>query len=85
MVNVVIKNPTGLHARPAAMFCSEAKKFECDIVVKKNGETYNAKSPIMVMAASIDQHDEITIVADGSDANEAEAALSQLLSDLENM
>ena len=28
---VIIKNPTGLHLRPAGLFCKTAMQFECKI------------------------------------------------------
>ena len=32
---VIIKNPTGLHLRPAGLFCKTAMQFECKILIEK--------------------------------------------------
>ena len=32
---IEIKNPTGLHARPAAEFCKKASTFKADIHIKR--------------------------------------------------
>ena len=35
---VRIKNPTGLHLRPAGLFCKTAMQFESKITVHKKGK-----------------------------------------------
>ena len=32
---VIVINPTGLHARPASQFVTEAKKYESKLIIKK--------------------------------------------------
>lgn len=50
---IVIKNPTGLHARPASEFTRCAAGFKSKITVNRPGEKpVNAKSIIMVLAQS---------------------------------
>ena len=41
---VVIKNPTGLHLRPAGILCKEAMQFKSLITFKFRENTANAKS-----------------------------------------
>ena len=52
---VVIKNPTGLHLRPAGTFCKAAIQFESKITVQKitknENVTANAKSVLSVLGA----------------------------------
>lgn len=83
MVELVIKNEVGLHARPAAQFCTEAKKFTADISISKDGKAFDAKSIIMVMSAGIENGDKVAIEATGSDASAAEKALAEFLNTLE--
>ncbi len=83
MKEVKIEIPVGLHARPAATFCTEAKKYQSDITVAKEGKSYNAKSVMMIMTAGIEFGDVITIEAKGSDANQAEDGLVELLATIE--
>lgn len=82
MKKAKITNKEGLHARPATLFCKEAKKYESDVKVTKNGETINGKSIIHVMGAEIEFGDEIVIEAVGTDAVEAEIGLVKLLESL---
>lgn len=79
MKQVKIVNKVGLHARPAAMFSTEAKRFKSEVVLIKDGKEINAKSPIRIMGANIEYNDDITIKADGPDADQAEQALADLL------
>lgn len=67
-MKVVIQNETGLHARPAAMLVSEANQFKADIFITKEGQDYNAKSIMNIMASAIAKGDEIEIKSSDSDA-----------------
>ena len=73
---VAIKNPTGLHLRPAGLFCKTAMQFGCKISIekKKKRSAYvlaNAKSVLSVLGACVKGGDEITIICDGKDEEEA--------------
>lgn len=72
---VVIKNPTGLHLRPAGILCKEAMKFKSSITFAYRGNTANAKSVLSVLGACIKSGDEIEFMCDGSDEEEALSAL----------
>ena len=79
---VTLHNETGLHARPARVFSKAAKSFDADITVAKmNGEAdpVNAKSTLSVLTLDCHQGDEIVIVADGDDADEALDHLEELV------
>lgn len=68
---VKITNPTGLHLRPAGNLCREAVKFKSKITFDYRGNTANAKSVLSVLGASIKSGDEITIICDGEDEEDA--------------
>lgn len=73
---VKIKNPTGLHLRPAGMFCKKAAEFEgCSITFHVGNTTGSAKSVLSVLAACIKQGDEIELICDGAGEEEALAAM----------
>lgn len=82
MKKVKITNKLGLHARPVSVFCSKARSFKSDILIIKEGQKYNGKTPIRIMGACIDCNDEIIIKAVGPDAKEAEQTLVELLKSL---
>ena len=48
--NFVVKNETGLHARPASLFVQKAAKFKSTIKLKKDGKEGNPKTIIYVMS-----------------------------------
>ena len=50
---VIIKNPTGLHLRPAGILCKEAMKFKSLITFSFRGNTANAKSVLSVLGACV--------------------------------
>lgn len=77
--NIIIKNETGLHARPAMEVVKEALKFKSDVFLIKNGNSVNAKSIVGIMSMGCVKGDEITVKASGEDENEAVASLIDLI------
>lgn len=83
---VVIRNPEGLHMRPAAIFAEEMGKFECEITIKTEDDEANAKSILSIMTACIKSGTEINIECNGSDEAEAlEKAVSLIVSEFRNV
>ena len=72
---VKIKNPQGLHARPASMFVKIANKYEAEVTVKKGGESVNGKSIMGLMTLAANKGSVLEIEAVGPDA---QAALDEL-------
>ena len=68
---VTIKNPTGLHLRPAGILCKEAMKFKSLITFSFRNSTANAKSVLSVLGACVKCGDEIELVCEGEDEEEA--------------
>lgn len=78
---VIIKNPTGLHLRPAGILCKEAMNFKSLITFQYRGNTANAKSVLSVLGACIKCGDEIELVCEGEDEEKALAYLVQIIED----
>ena len=78
-----IVNDTGLHARPASLFEAEAQRFESEIFIEKEGESYDAKSIVDILCAAAAKDDTITLTAEGPDEEAAIDALIALLSSFE--
>jgi len=78
---VVVMNPTGLHLKPAAVFCKEAMKFRSTVTFTFGNATANAKSVLSVLAACVKCGDEIEILCVGPDEEEALAALVSAVKD----
>lgn len=68
---VTIKNPTGLHLRPAGALCDAALRFPCKVMVEFRDTQANAKSILSVLGACVKCGDEIELICDGEDENEA--------------
>jgi phosphotransferase system HPr (HPr) family protein len=80
-IRLTITNKVGLHARPLALFNATVRKFQSDVRVSKNGKEVDAKSPFKVLALAVNQNDEVVFRAEGPDADEALAAIAQLVAD----
>lgn len=72
---VTIKNPTGLHLRPTGILCNTAVKYESRVLIEHDGVTANAKSLLNVLATGIKRGDEILLICDGVDEEEAMEAM----------
>ena len=73
---VKIKNPSGLHVRPAGFLCETAMKFQSKITFSSgNGNVSNAKSFLSVLGAGIRFGDELEFVCEGTDEEEALARM----------
>ena len=79
---ITIKNPTGLHLRPAGNLCKEAMKFKSKVTFRYDEQnTANAKSVLSVLGACIKSGDEIELICDGEDEAEALEYLIQSIED----
>lgn len=76
---ILITHEVGLHARPASLFVQTASKFASEIKVSCEDKTANAKSILTVLTLGAHQGSEITITAEGPDAEEAVNALVDLV------
>ncbi|MBE6828663.1 MAG: HPr family phosphocarrier protein [Ruminococcaceae bacterium] len=79
-----IKEPLGIHARPAGLVVKVASAYQSSIEMKTaDGRTANLKKLFSVMALGVKCGDQITISIDGSDEGTAAAALKKFF--LENL
>lgn len=76
---VTLASTSGLHARPAAIFVQRAKEYQSQIMLSKNGKTANGKSILSVLALGAEQGEQITLSAEGDDAQLALDKLAALL------
>lgn len=76
---LTISNKLGIHARPAAQFVKTASQFESDIRVEKDGEEVDGKSIMGLMMLAAGHGSVLSVIAEGSDAEDALAALETLV------
>ena len=75
----VVKCESGLHNKQATYFIQKANEYKCSIWVEKDERRVNAKSLLGVLSLGIVKGTPITVIADGSDEEEAVAALTELI------
>lgn len=76
---VQVKNPTGLHLRPAGNLWKEALKYKSMVTFNFNGGTANAKSVLSVLGACVKCGDEIELVCEGEDEEKALETLTSFI------
>ena len=76
-----MKNRRGLHARASAKFVTMAAGLPASVEVEKDGSRVCGTSIMGLMMLGAAMGDSITIHAEGEGADEAVAALSQLVED----
>ena len=77
--HVCVKNPAGIHARPAAVLTAAAKEFSSDIMLLCGNRKANAKSVVAVMGLDVAKGDSVCLKATGRDAADAMKTLIPLL------
>ena len=81
-VEIEVKHPDGLHARPASLFVETAKSFSSEISVENltdESEVVDAKSILNIMTIGVSQGHKVKITAEGDDAEEAIEKLESLI------
>jgi phosphocarrier protein HPr len=78
---VDIVNRLGLHARAAAKLVTLASKFSSDVRVRKDTREVSGKSIMGVMMLAAAQGSQITLIAEGEDAENALDELAGLVAD----
>ena len=74
---ILVKNPIGVHLRPAGDIAEAAIKFKkCEIYLACDGRAINGKSLLSILSLGIKQNTEFEIICDGEDE---EAALKAIV------
>ena len=76
---MTIKLASGLEARPVAMLVQVASQYESSIYIETDNKRVNAKSIMGMMSLGVDAGTEISVVADGSDEEEALDSIEKYL------
>lgn len=72
-----VKDPLGIHARPAGMLVKVAKGFaDTTVTVTKNGTTAKATQLMKLMSLGVKQGDVVTVAAEGANEDAAIIAMS---------
>jgi phosphocarrier protein HPr len=74
-LSLTVIDPAGLHARPAAKVVQVASRFQSRIILRSGERSVDVKSLIALLGLTIRPLTEITLTAEGPDADDALAAL----------
>lgn len=72
-----IKDELGIHARPAGLLVKEAKKYESECTITKDGKTKKLTQLMMLMSLGVKQGETLTVTAEGADEDAAIAGLKE--------
>ena len=78
-VKHIVKDPMGIHARPAGMLVKEAGKFTSAITIEANGKSADAKKIFGIMGLGVKVDANLVLKIDGPDESEAASALETFL------
>ena len=75
-----VKDPLGIHARPAGLIAKLAKEYaDTNIVFSFNGKEAKATSLMKLMSLGVKQGSQVTITAEGVHEDAAIIAMSQFV------
>ncbi len=74
-----IKDPQGLHARPAGLLVKLSKDFPCNISIKTEDKDIDAKHLLSVLRAGVECGQTITFYFDGENEDDACAKILQFV------
>lgn len=70
-----VKDPVGIHARPAGMLSREGKKYKSAICVVKNGKSANILRLMALMSLGVKCGETVTVTVEGEDEDVAFAGI----------
>ncbi|MCI6560445.1 MAG: HPr family phosphocarrier protein [Oscillospiraceae bacterium] len=71
----IIKDETGIHARPAGLLVKAAEKFSSSVKLECGGKSADGKKLFSVMSLGAKCGAEVIVTVEGTDEDEAAAAL----------
>jgi phosphotransferase system HPr (HPr) family protein len=81
-IELAVRNPSGLHARPATLFTQAAAAFTARVTVEnldRGKGPVDGKSILLLLTAGVSSGHRIRLAADGPDEDAAIGALAELI------
>ena len=63
----IIRDPVGIHARPAGLLAAKAKEYRSEILIRRGEKSANAARLLAVMGLCIKHGDTVTVTVSGED------------------
>lgn len=79
--NYTIKDPQGIHARPAGQLVKATTSYPCSITITKGEKTIDAKRVMALMSLGIKSGETIVIKVDGENEDTAAKELAEFLAE----
>lgn len=76
-----IKEPVGIHARPAGLLVKEVKGYASTVTIIKGDKSVNAVKLMALMGMGIKCGDTVTVQVEGDDEETAAAALEKFFNE----
>ncbi len=76
---ITIKNPQGLHARPAAVLVQIANKYGVDVKLERNGMVVDGKSIMGILMLEAGKGTRVRVIVEGDLAEEAMKEIEEIL------
>lgn len=76
---LTIVNKLGLHARAATQLVQLANKFDAQVTLVKGDKSANANSVLGLMMLESHQGEQVTVISEGSDAEQALIEIEALI------
>ncbi|MBB2181917.1 HPr family phosphocarrier protein [Lachnospiraceae bacterium MD1] len=76
---IMVNIPAGLHLRPISVLCNRSIDFQSSIKLIIGDKSVNAKSVIGVLSACVKEGDEIELICEGPDEEEALEVLTDMI------
>ncbi|GFI47223.1 phosphocarrier protein HPr [Lachnospiraceae bacterium] len=77
----IIRDPVGIHARPAGLLVKRAAEFQSNITINGNGKSADAKKLLKLMGLGVRQGMEISCQVEGADEEAACQAMKKFFED----
>lgn len=76
-----IKDPIGIHARPAGLIVKKAKEFESSFTLTKDGKSADLRKLMALMSLGVRSGETVTITVEGADEDTAAGAMEQFFAE----
>jgi phosphotransferase system HPr (HPr) family protein len=78
---VIVAHPNGLHVRPSTAIVKTVRQFESQVEIRYDGHEAVAREVLQILSLRVPQGAEITLAAEGFDAEKVLEALVRLFAD----
>lgn len=75
---VTVSNPMGIHMRPADLLSRAAGRFQCEVLIEKDGQAIDGKSIMSILTLGARRGTQLNLRISGVDAQQAMDALCEL-------